>query len=66
MPVLVLNIILLYSPPYILSILRKKFISHLFHICNSVDKLEKTIDEYVVFFNTQRPHASLKYNTLEK
>ncbi|MGE4572613.1 MAG: IS3 family transposase [Candidatus Izemoplasmatales bacterium] len=49
-----------------MSILRKKFISHLFHICNSVDKLEKTIDEYVVFFNTQRPHASLKYNTLEK
>lgn len=36
------------------------------HIYNSFEELEKAIDEYVVFFNTQRPHASLKYNTPEE
>jgi len=24
------------------------------------------IDEYIIFFNTLRPHASLKYNTPEE
>jgi transposase InsO family protein/transposase-like protein len=33
------------------------------HIYNSFEELEKAIDEYIVFFNTQRQHASLKYNT---
>ena len=36
------------------------------HICISDDKLEKAIDEYIVFFNTLRPHASLKYYTPEE
>ncbi|MFW5865170.1 MAG: IS3 family transposase [Candidatus Izemoplasmataceae bacterium] len=29
----------------------------------SFNHLKDSIDEYIVFFNTQRPHASLKYNT---
>ncbi len=33
------------------------------HIYNSFEELEKAIDEYIIFFNTLRPHASLKYNT---
>ncbi|MFH5880852.1 IS3 family transposase [Liberiplasma polymorphum] len=33
------------------------------HIYNSFEELEKAIDEYIIFFNTLRPHASLKYVT---
>ena len=36
------------------------------HIYNSFEELEKAIDEYIIFFNTLRPHASLKYNTPEE
>ena len=36
------------------------------HIYNSFDELEKAIDEYIVFFNTLRPHGSLGYETPEE
>jgi len=36
------------------------------HIYNSFEEVEKAIDEYIVFFNTLRPHASLKYKTPEE
>jgi len=33
------------------------------HIYNSFEHLLNCIDEYVIFFNEKRPHASLKYST---
>lgn len=33
------------------------------HIYNSYNHLEEAIDEYIVFFNMDRPHASLRYKT---
>ena len=33
------------------------------HIYNSFDHLEIRIDEYIIFYNERRPHASLKYKT---
>ncbi|MFK5883285.1 MAG: IS3 family transposase [Candidatus Izemoplasma sp.] len=33
------------------------------HIYNSYEHLLKAIDKYMVFYNTHRPHASLKYKT---
>lgn len=33
------------------------------HIYNSYDHLRICIDEYVIFYNEKRPHASLKYST---
>lgn len=33
------------------------------HIYNSFEELEKAIDKYIIFYNTLRPHASLKYKT---
>ncbi|MFA5037287.1 MAG: IS3 family transposase [Candidatus Izemoplasmatales bacterium] len=33
------------------------------HIYNSYDHLKNCIDEYVVFYNEKRPHASLRYST---
>lgn len=33
------------------------------HIYNSYDHLRICIDEYVIFYNEKRPHASLKYTT---
>ncbi|MFO7969222.1 MAG: IS3 family transposase [Bacillota bacterium] len=36
------------------------------HIYNSFDHLEKAIDEYIVFYNTVRPHGSLSNRTPEE
>lgn len=33
------------------------------HIYNSYDHLRICIDDYVIFYNEKRPHASLKYST---
>jgi putative transposase len=33
------------------------------HIYNSYDHLKNCIDEYVIFYNEKRPHASLRYST---
>lgn len=33
------------------------------HIYNSYDHLRICIDEYVIFYNEKRPHASLRYST---
>ncbi|MDT8337061.1 MAG: IS3 family transposase [Candidatus Izemoplasmatales bacterium] len=36
------------------------------HVYNSFDHLEKAIDEYIVFYNTVRPHGSLSNRTPEE
>jgi transposase InsO family protein len=33
------------------------------HIYNSFEELENSINKYIIFYNSLRPHASLKYTT---